>query len=202
MVRNVIELKVSYDHPKCPAAAILWHKFLQIKVAYWSVMARNAIETLRIDLKWEKCDKSYFRLSKIAAACHFVKKGRWEPICGFVIRVMSLIPAMNRSRINSGVHWSQYSHFPPCWRHLVCQPNVFSLGTLNLIKLHSFLHHILCSRIIVFQFFYILGRVILVVSSPRWYGVLTLTWSLLSKHISVLLIPWLVHGINCSVSLQ
>ena len=51
MVRNVIELKVSYDHPKCPAAAILWHKFLQIKVAYWSVMARNAIETLRIDLK-------------------------------------------------------------------------------------------------------------------------------------------------------
>ena len=50
--------KVIFGHPKWPPAAIMRKK---IKVAYWSVMARNAI-------------KSDFRSSKMAAGSHFVKK--------------------------------------------------------------------------------------------------------------------------------
>ena len=81
--------KLFFGHPKWPPAAILWRK--KIKVAYWSEMARNAIE-------------SDFRSSKMAAGSHFVKKiksciliwngekcdqkwfsviqnGRWQPFC-------------------------------------------------------------------------------------------------------------------------
>ena len=49
--------KVIFGHPKCPPAAILWKK---IKVAYWSEMMINAIE-------------SDFRSSKMVAGSHFVK---------------------------------------------------------------------------------------------------------------------------------
>ena len=49
--------KVIFEHPKWTPAAILWKK---IKVAYWSEMERNAIE-------------SDFRSSKMAAGGHFVK---------------------------------------------------------------------------------------------------------------------------------
>ena len=43
--------KVIFGHPKCPPAVILWNKKLRIdqnvkkKVAYWSEMVRNAIES-------------------------------------------------------------------------------------------------------------------------------------------------------------
>ena len=50
--------KVIFGHPKWLPAAILWTK---IKVAYWSEMARNAIE-------------SDFQSFKMAAGSHFVKK--------------------------------------------------------------------------------------------------------------------------------
>ena len=49
--------KVNFGHPKWPTAAIL----SKIKVSYLSEMARNAI-------------KSEFRISKISAGGHFVKK--------------------------------------------------------------------------------------------------------------------------------
>ena len=50
--------KVIFGHPKWPPAAILWKK---IKVAYWSEMPRNAIE-------------SDFWSSNMAAGSHFVNK--------------------------------------------------------------------------------------------------------------------------------
>ena len=53
--------KVIFDHPKWTPAAILRQNFKKIKVAYWSEMARNAIE-------------SHFRSSKMAAGGHFVNK--------------------------------------------------------------------------------------------------------------------------------
>ena len=52
--------KVIFGHPKWPPAAILWKK---IKVAYWSEMVRNAIE-------------SDFRSSKMATGSHFVKRNK------------------------------------------------------------------------------------------------------------------------------
>ena len=53
--------KVNFGHPKWPTSAILSKISKQIKVAYRSEMARNAIE-------------SEFRTSKMAAGSHFVKK--------------------------------------------------------------------------------------------------------------------------------
>ena len=53
--------KVIFGNPKWPPAAILWTKSKKVKVAYWSQMARNAIE-------------SDFRSSKMAASSHFVNK--------------------------------------------------------------------------------------------------------------------------------
>ena len=55
---NPMRSKVIFGHPKCPPTGILWKK---LKVAYWSEMARNAIE-------------SDFRSSKMAASSHLVKK--------------------------------------------------------------------------------------------------------------------------------
>ena len=52
--------KVKFGHPKWPTSAIV-KNFKQIKVVYWSEMARNAT-------------KSDFRTSKMAAGSHFVKK--------------------------------------------------------------------------------------------------------------------------------
>ena len=57
--------KVIFGHPKWPLAAILWKK---IKVAYWSEMVRNAIE-------------SDFRSSKMAAGSHFVEKNQKNKSC-------------------------------------------------------------------------------------------------------------------------
>ena len=52
--------KLIFGHPKWPLAAILWKK---IKVAYWSEMSRNAIE-------------SDFQSPKMAAGSHFVEKNQ------------------------------------------------------------------------------------------------------------------------------
>ena len=53
--------KVIFGHSKWPPATILWILFRNMKVAYLSEMARNAIE-------------SDFRSSKMAAGGHFVTK--------------------------------------------------------------------------------------------------------------------------------
>ena len=60
-------LKVIFGHPKWPPAAILWKKIQKIKVAYWSEMSRNAIE-------------SDFWSSKMAAGSHFVKKSQTKKL--------------------------------------------------------------------------------------------------------------------------
>ena len=52
--------KVNFGHPKWPTSTILSKISKQIKVAYRSEMARNAIE-------------SEFRTSKMADVSHFVK---------------------------------------------------------------------------------------------------------------------------------
>ena len=62
---------------------------------------------LRIDLKWREMR------SKV-----IISLPKWPPAA------ILWIATMNRSQIYSGEHWSQNSHFPPCWRqsrHLVCQ---------------------------------------------------------------------------------
>ena len=138
---------------------------------YWSEMARNAIESdfrsskmanLWINylkkccvLIWngEKCDQKWFSVIQNSRRRPFCKKkGQWETFCGcltallisFVIRVLSLIPTMNRSRINSGVHWwpliTELAF--PTLLTTVTTPGwptsyVFFLGTLKFIKLHS-----------------------------------------------------------------
>ena len=53
--------KVNFEHPKWPTAVILSNISKKKKVAYRSVMARNAIE-------------SEFRTSKMGASGHFVNK--------------------------------------------------------------------------------------------------------------------------------
>ena len=55
-----MQSKVNFGHPKWPTAAILSNIYKQIKVAYRSEMARNAI-------------KSEFRTSKMSAGHHLVK---------------------------------------------------------------------------------------------------------------------------------
>ena len=59
--------KVNFGHPKWPTSAILSKISKQIKVAYRSEMARNAIE-------------SYLRTSKMAAGGHFVKNKKKSSI--------------------------------------------------------------------------------------------------------------------------
>ena len=117
-----MESKVIFGHPKWSPEAILWKHFKQMKVSYWSEMARNAIKSDFWSSKngscvviWEdgeKCDRRWFSViqghrrpfCKQMYVCIFC--GRLTSQQADIVYICDIIAIGNLFYLNNGINKS------------------------------------------------------------------------------------------------